>query len=238
MYLPNDIWDIIVKQSKKSNEEFIKDKNLDQLFELEEAIKKHKHKIYDDIKNGLNKYDIIKVTHIIDKNAYSCDLLITKLNLQSINKISVCNLNKCNEKCIFGNYKDGGIISFQIDLKDCEIEVISTLVDRNKDNIKIANSLKIGDVFIFSNYTSNEWVKYRSTYIDLSSFENSFCYSIVKDITPEKIVIKYRTIKRLNGEYETRCITNVKYVNKNIVLKKINLEDDETLYNNLKKFWK
>ena len=80
MELPNEIWDIIVKQSKKSNSEFIKDKNLNELFELEKEINEQKNKMYDAIKSKLNKYDIIKVTHKTDKNAYNCDLLITNLN--------------------------------------------------------------------------------------------------------------------------------------------------------------
>lgn len=234
MELPNEIWDIIVKQSKKSNYEFIKDKNLDELFELEKAIKEKKNQIYNEIKSKLNKYDIIKVTHKTDKNAYNCDLLITNLNLTNRNKISVTNLNKCNEKCIFGNYKNGDIISFQIDLNYVDIKVISSLADRNKENIKIANSLKIGDIFIYSNYTSAEWVKHRKRYMDLADFKNSFCYSIVEDKTLEKIIITNDTI--LNGEMYIATITrNKHYINKNIVLKKLNFKDNEKLYSNLKK---
>lgn len=234
MELPNEIWDIIVKQSKKSNYEFIKDMSIYELYELEYEIKEKRKKIYDTIKSKLNKYDIIKVTHKTDKKAYNCDLLITNLNLTNSNEISVSNLNKCNEKCIFGNYKNGDTISFQIDLNNVHIEVISSLADRNKENIKIANSLKVGDVFVYSNYTSNEWVKHRRRYIDLSSFENSFCYSVVDDITPEKIIIKNHTIIR-DEMFITRFNRNKQYINKNIVLKKLNFKDNEKIYSNLKK---
>jgi len=234
MELPNELWDIIVKQSKKSNYEFIKDMNIYELYELEYEIKEKRNKIYNEIKSKLNKYDIIKVTHKTDKNAYNCDLLITNLNLTNSNEISVTNLNKCNEKCIFGNYKNGDTISFQIDLNNVDIEIISSLADRNKENIKIANSLKIGDVFIYSNYTSAEWVKHRRRYIDLSNFKDSFCYSIVEDKTPEKIIIKNHTIIR-DEMYITRFNRNIEYINKNIVLKKLNFEDNENLYSNLKK---
>lgn len=234
MELPSEIWDKIVKQSKKSNSEFIKDKNLNELIELEKAIEEKRNKIYDDIKSKLNKYDIIKVTHKTDKHAFNCDLLITNLNLKKSNKISVCNLNKCNEKCIFGNYKNGDIHSFQIDLNDCIIKVISTLADRNKENIKFANTLEIGDVFVYSNYTSAEWVKHRYRFIDLSTFENSFLYSVVEDITPEKIIIKNYT-KMIDGVCITRYNQNIQYINKNIVLKKLNFKDNEKLYSNLKK---
>tara|TARA_R100001463_G_scaffold106632_1_gene161273 strand:- start:3831 stop:4643 length:813 start_codon:yes stop_codon:yes gene_type:complete len=231
MELPNDIWAIIVKQSKKSNNEFIKEKNLDELFELEKAINEKKNKIYNTIKSKLNKYDIIKVTHKTDENAYNCDLLVTNLNLKNKNKISVSNLNKGIEKCIFGNYKDGDIISFQIDLNYCNIEVISSLADRNKENIKIANSLKVGDVFVYSNYTSTEWVRYRFTYTDLSSFENGCRYGIVNEITPNKIVmLKYYTISNTND-----ILMSIKYINKNMVLNKINYEDNEVEYIKLKK---
>ncbi len=233
MELPNEIWDIIVKQSKKSNSEFIKDMSIYELYELENEIKEKRKQIYDEIKSKLNKYDIIKVTHKTDKNAYKCDLLITNLNLNNKNKISVSNLNKCNEKCIFGNYKNGDTFNFQIDLNNVDIEVISTLADRNKENIKIANSLKVGDVFVYSDYTSAEWVKHRSRYNDLSTFENSFCYSVVQDMTPEKIIIKNNTITR-DEMYITRFNRHRQYINKNIVLKKLNFKDNEEIYCNLK----
>ena len=234
MELPNEIWDIIVKQSKKSNYEFIKDMSIYELYELEYEIKEKRKQIYDAIKKQLNKYDIIKVTHKTDKNAYKCDLLITNLNLNNSNEISVSNLNKCNEKCIFGNYKNGDIFNFQVDLNNVDIEVISSLADRNKENVKIANSLKAGDVFIYSNYTSAEWVKHRSRYNDLSTFENSFCYSVVEYKTPEKIIIKNHTILR-DEMYITRFNRNKQYINKNIVLNKLNFKDNEKLYSNLKK---
>ncbi len=234
MELPNEIWDIIVKQSKKSNAEFIKDMSIYELFELEYEIKEKRRQIYNTIKSKLNKYDIIKATHKIDKNAYNCDLLVTNLNLNCDNKISVSNLNKCNEKCIFGKYKNGDITSFQLDLNYCDIEIISTLADRNKENINFANTLKIGDVFKYSNYTSAEWLKYRYRYMDLSSFNNSFCYSVVENITPEKIVIKNHTITR-DETYITRISRNKQYINKNIVLNKLNFEDNEKLYSNIKK---
>ena len=234
MELPNELWDIIVKQSKKSNYEFIKDMTIYELYELDYEIKEKRNKIYNEIKSKLNKYDIIKVTHKTDKKAYNCDLLITNLNLTNGNEISVSNLNKCNEKCIFGNYKNGDTISFQVDLNNVNIEVISSLADRNKENIKIANSLKIGDVFIYSNYTSAEWVKHRYRYMDLSTFENSFCYSIVEDKTTEKIIIKNHTIIRDEMSI-TRFNRNKQYINKNIVLKKLNFKDNEKLYSNLKK---
>jgi len=234
MELPNELWDIIVKQSKKSNSEFIKDMSIYELYTLEYEIKEKRKKIYNEIKSKLNKYDIIKVTHKTDKKAYNSDLLITNLNLTNDDKISVSNLNKCNEKCIFGNYKNGDIFNFQIDLNNVDIEVISSLADRNKENIKIANSLKVGDVFVYSNYTSAEWVKHRSRYNDLSTFENSFCYSIVEYKTPEKIIIKNHTIIR-DEMYITRFNRNIEYINKNIVLKKLNFEDNENLYSNLKK---
>mgnify|MGYP003110684561 CR=1 FL=1 len=234
MELPNEIWDIIVKQSKKSNYEFIKDMSIYELYELEYEIKEKRKKIYDTIKSKLNKYDIIKVTHKTDKKAYNCDLLITNLNLTNNNEIYVTNLNKCNEKCIFGNYKDGDTISFPIDLNYVDIKVTSSLADRNKENIKIANSLKIGDVFIYSNYTSAEWVKHRRRYIDLTTFKNSFCYSIVEDMTTEKLIIKNHTIIR-DEMYVTRFNRNKEYINKNIVLKKLNFKDNEKLYSNLKK---
>ena len=235
MELPNEIWEIIVKQSKKSNKEFIKDKNLDELFKLEYEINEQKNKIYDAIKKQLNKYDIIKVTHKTDKNAYKCDLLITNLILNNKNKISVANLNKCNKKCIFGKYKSGDIFNFQVDLNNVDIEVISTLADRQNENIKIANSLKIGDIVVYSKYTSTEWVKHRSRYIDLSSFENSLSYAIIKDITPQYIIINFNVTIR-DGLFVVGLKNGAnRYINKNVVLNKFNFNDNEELYMKLRK---
>jgi len=228
MELPNELWDIIVKQSKKSNYEFIKDMSIYELYELEYEIKEKRNKIYNEIKSKLNKYDIIKVTHKTDKKAYNCDLLITNLNfLKNKNKISVTNLNKSNEKCIFGNYNKGDTISFQIDLNNVDIEVISSLADRNKENIEIANSLNNGDIVIYSNYTSAEWVKYRNRYIDLSTFKNSFCYGVVQGM-----VLKNLIVYNFN---HSSIYDNYAYPKKYMVLKKLKFEDNNELYIKLRK---
>ena len=228
MELPIDIWDIIVKQSKKSNSEFIKDKNLNELYELEYEIKEKIKKIYDTIKSKLKKYDIIKVTHKTDKKAYKCVLF----NFYRDHKISVAHLIKCNEKGIFGNYnivRDMFNSQFRsyIDLNNVDIEVISSLEDRNKENIKFANSLNIGDVFIYYDYRN---------YFDSSSSSFSpIRYSVVEDMTAEKLIIKNHTFIRR----DERCITifnrNKQYINKNKVLKKLNFHDNKKLYINLKK---
>lgn len=235
MELPNEIWEIIVKQSIKSNYEFIKDMSIYELYTLEYEIKEKRKKIYDTMKSKLNKYDIIKVTHKTDKNAYKCNLLITNLKLISDDKISVANLNKCNKKCIFGNYKSGDIFNFQVDLNNVDIEVISTLTDRNKENIKIANSLKIGDIVVYSKYTSAEWVRHKSNYFDLSSFENSLSYAIIKDITPQYIIIRFNITIR-DGVFVVGLKTGAnRYINKNVVLNKFNFNDNEELYMKLRK---
>ena len=235
MELPNEIWEIIVKQSIKSNSEFIKDMSIYELYTLEYEIKEKRKKIYDTMKSKLNKYDIIKVTHKTDRNSYNCDLLITNLKLISEDKISVANLNKCNKKCIFGKYKSGDIFNFQVDLNNVDIEVINTLTDRNKENIKIANSLKIGDIVVYSKYTSTEWVKHRSRYIDLSSFENSLSYAIIKDITPQYIIINFNVTIR-DGLFVVGLKNGAnRYINKNVVLNKFNFNDNEELYMKLRK---
>ena len=235
MELPNEIWEIIVKQSIKSNYEFIKDMSIYELYTLEYEIKEKRKKIYDTMKSKLNKYDIIKVTHKTDRNAYNCDLLITNLKLISEDKISVANLNKCNKKCIFGNYKSGDIFNFQVDLNNVDIEVINTLTDRNKENIKIANSLKIGDIVVYSNYTSAEWVRHKSNYFDLSSFENSLSYAIIKDITPQYITIRFNITIR-DGVFVVGFKNGSnRYINKNVVLNKFNFNDNEELYMKLRK---
>ena len=53
-------------------------------------------------------------------------------------------------------------------------------------------------------------------------------------MTPEKIIIKNHTIIR-DEIYITRFNRNKQYINKNIVLNKLNFKDNEKVYSNLKK---
>lgn len=226
MELPNDIWYTIVNQSKKSNTEFIKEMDLDGLNNLKRLITEKENKIYDNI--GLNNYDIIKVTHRTDNDAYKCDLLITNSNLKNKSKISVSDLKKGNKKCIFGYYKKISYNeNFLIDLYDYNIQVISTLAERNKENIDIANSLKIGNIICVSDYTSKNLCRFRGG-INVNNLYESNYYSVVHNITPQKIFLKTKTKLRQDGR-TTTTISDM-YVNKNVVLKKINYNDNNALF--------
>ena len=67
MELPNDVWDMIIKQSIKTNADIIADMDLQQLELLEELIKNKKKRIYTEITNKLDKYDVIEVYSLDNK---------------------------------------------------------------------------------------------------------------------------------------------------------------------------
>ena len=229
MELPNDIWDIIVKQSKKTNEELVKDMDLKDLFWLEHSILQKKMEICDAIKSKIDKYDIIEVFD--DNNKYVMDCVVINKMVKRECCIRVCELKNGNKKTIFGNYLNGNMTNENLCLFTYNIKIKSKWEHRNRENINIANKLKVGDVFCYSLYTGAEWVKMRNRIYEMEFFKDGLLYGVVNDITPNKIVmINYHKISTTDNII--RC---VKYVNKNMVLNKINYEDNEEEFIRCKK---
>ena len=223
MELPNDIWDKIVKQSKKNNIDIVNDMDLQQLDLLEMVIEDKKNKIYNDIKCKLDKYDIIEVFDGNNKYLMDCVLIDKKTNRECCSKI--CKLNDGNKKTIFGNYLSGRMTNQSLCLITNNIKVKSKLQDRHADNIKIANNLNIGDVFCYSIYTCAEWCKLRKKIYEMETFEDGLKYKVVIGMTYSKIItIEYNTTST-NYRYE-----ELEYINKNKVLNKINYNDNQVEY--------
>jgi hypothetical protein len=78
MELPNDVWDIIVKKSLKTDEEIIKDKTYYQLSHLMSEIKFRQNQIIRDIKKKINKYDILDIYY--DEVYHFSGIVIDKLS--------------------------------------------------------------------------------------------------------------------------------------------------------------
>ena len=232
MELPNDIWDKIVKQSKKNNIDIVDDMDLQQLDLLEMVIQDKKHKLINSIIIKLDKYDIIEIYD----EYYKCyrDFIIINKNIKANNCISVCKLHNGTKKTIFGNYFAGYMynnrVKFGINngymynniifLKDLNIKVKSKLQDRDKENITIANKLNVGDVFCYSIYSCAEWCKMRNRIYEMETFEDGLKYNIVIGMTHSKIItFKYSKTKN-----------ELEYINKNKVLNKINYNDNQVEY--------
>jgi hypothetical protein len=94
-----------------------------------------------------------------------------------------------NKKTIFGNYLNGNIYNSNLCLITYNIKIKSKLEQRCRENINIANKLKVGDVFCYSLYTGAEWVKMRKRIYEMETFEDGLKYGVVNDITPNKIVM-------------------------------------------------
>jgi len=138
MELPNDIWEEIVKQSKKTNDDIVADMNLKELRMLEIVIAERKTKMYDPIKSKLDRYDIIEVFD--DNNKYVMDCVVIDKIAKKECCIRVCELKNGNKKTIFGNYLNGNMTNEDLCLFTYNIKIKSKLEQRNRENNKIANS--------------------------------------------------------------------------------------------------
>lgn len=221
MELPAEIWNSIVKESKKTNKDIVAEMDLTELQKLENVIAERKSKIYKNMKSKLDRYDVIEV---FDKktNKYISDCVITDKNPKKECCIKVTQLEKGNIKTIFGNYSEGNMFNDNLCLLKYNYKIKSKYSDRCKENIKIANSLKIGDVFSYSQYTGYQWCKKRNVFDVMKTFERGLQYQVVHSMTPDKIIY-YRYYKFSDTEVEFIP----KYVNKDMILKKIDIDDNE-----------
>jgi len=231
MELPNDIWNEIVKQSKKTNDDIIADMGLKELRLLEIVIAERKSKMYNGIKYKLDKYDIIEVFD--DNNNYVMDcILIDKIAKREC-CIRICKLNNGNKKTIFGNYLNGDNFNQDLCLFTYNIKIKSKIQDRCRENINIANKLRVSDVFCYSLYTGYEWCRMRNSIFEMETFEDGLKYGVVNKITSSKIsMINYHKISNIDN-----IVRSVKYINKNMILNKIEYEDNEVEFIKYKKLF-
>jgi len=230
MELPNDIWCKIVNQSLKTNVDIIEDMDLSNLKLLQQLIILKKQKIYKSIKSNFNKYDIIEVYS--NENIYIMECIIIDCNLNNATDIiSVIRLYNGINKTILGKYYNANRYNQNISLDIHKIYLKLSLVERNNENFKIANTLKVGDVFIYSIYTGVEFCKLRNRIYEMENLVEGLKFGVVNKITLNKImIINYYTTE------DTNIIEkNYKYIYKNTILKKINYDDNPIDYIKMKK---
>ena len=234
MELPNDIWEEIVKQSKRTNDDIVADMDLKQLFWLEHSILQKKMEICDAIKSKINKYDVIEITKLnYEDENITIEYIVADDILSGHRYIKCFKLITGDKKTIFGNYQFAYKKIYKIDLYDYKlnIKIKSKWEQRNRENIKIANSLKIGDVFCYSLYTGAEWCKMRNRIYEMETFEDGLKYGVVNEITPNKIVMQnYYKISDIDN-----IIGSGQYIDKNKILNKVEYDDNEVEYIKMKK---
>jgi hypothetical protein len=218
MELPNDIWDIIVKQSKKTNEDIIADLTLIELRKLEIVIAEKKTKLYNAIKSKLDKYDVIRVNDV--------DYIIINKNIKKDCCIRVCELTHGYYKTIFGKYVYGKMYNQNLCLFNSNITILSKWEHRCRENINIANTLKVGDVFAYSIYTGCDWVKMRNRIYEMENFNDGIQYGVVELITANKIVMYNYWRDKNNPEINDFKSVRV-YIDKNVILNKINWGENQ-----------
>jgi len=185
MELPNDVWDIIVKNSLKTDEEIIKDKTYDQLCHLMSEIKLRQRQIIRDIKKQFNKYDIVEVSY--GKN-FKTTIIIRDLcgNEEYIMGSSLTLINDTT-KTIMGQDYINCFRGGKTNIKNIKLKLISTEEERKNKNIEIANTLKVGDRFCYSVASVPQYLRYYYHYGDRIYDLNR--EGVVKFITKNKIVI-------------------------------------------------
>jgi hypothetical protein len=164
MELPNDVWDIIVKKSLKTNEEIIKDKTYYELSHLMSEIKLRQRQIIRDIKKQFNKYDIVEVSY---GENFKTTIIIRDLcgNEEYINGSSLTLLNDTT-KTIMGQDYINCFRGGKTNIKNIKLKLISTEEERKNKNIEIANTLKVGDRFCYSIASVPQYLKYYYHYGD------------------------------------------------------------------------
>lgn len=236
MELPNELWCDIVKQSKKTNADIVNDMDLEELFWLEHSIIQKKMEICNAIKYKIDKYDVVEITKLNYEDKNITEEYIVADDILSEHRYIKCfKLIAGDKKTIFGNYQFAYKKITIIDLYDYKlnIKIKSKLEQRNRENINIANKLKVGDVFVYSLYTGVEWCRMKNRIYEMETFEDGLKYGVVNDITPNKIVM-VNYYKTSNTDIIVRC---VKYINKNMILNKINYEDNTEQFIKYKKLF-
>jgi hypothetical protein len=202
--------------------------DLKDLLWLEHSILQKKMEICDAIKSKIDKYDIIEVFD--DNNKYVMDCVVIDKMVKRECCIRVCELKNGNKKTIFGNYLNGNMTNENLCLFTYNIKIKSKWEHRCRENINIANELKVGSVFCYSLYTGAEWIKMRNRIYEMEFFKDGIVYDVVCGITRDKIIIK-KYYNNGNG-----IITkSEKYVNKNMVLNKVEYDDNAVEYIRYKK---
>ena len=163
MELPNDIWDIIVKKSLKSNEEIIKEKTYHELRHLMSDIKFRQYQIIRDIKKKINKYDILDIYY--DKVYHFSGIVMDKLDSNNENIKIRRFIKDANEKTIM----DDCIACFRtcnVNIISCEFKITSTEEERKNKNIELSNTLKSGDSICYSSVSVPQYLRFYNYHRD------------------------------------------------------------------------
>jgi hypothetical protein len=109
--------------------------------------------------------------------------------------------------------------------------------EKNKMNIKIANELKIGDVFSYTLYTGAEFCRLNEL-IEYDLKEDEVVDEVVEDLVYDMTF--YDVVYELNDnqivtrsfkKYGDKHTSHLNFINKNRILNKLNYNDIPSIYN-------
>jgi len=220
MDLPNNIWDILVTNSKKTLEEYINEiDDYNNILQIEDLLKIKKMKMIKEL--TIKSYDIIYIYG--NQNIQSGYYLISKINnIKTSPYINIVLLKRSQESTIISdNFTLNNHQYININIFTTKWELYETR--KNMDNLRINNSKQIctNNIILFSDIELSSF-NIKNDYWDISSK-----LGIVKDKDNTNIYIK-----QLDGQEK---IINKKQL-KNII-KIFNLNDFKEYngYNNIVK---
>lgn len=187
MELPTDVWDIIVKQSIKTDNELIKNKKYHELIQLEKIIAYQKNILNNELKATISNNDIIQYhPYNGDKMKFDYYLVIANkhINNQYIAVVPLANdFPTINLEWLREEKK-------HLCINDGKITIINTLKSRTANGYEVANKLKKGDVFrCFVNNIPN-WICESDYYFRV--------YAITNKSVKVKIGNKFHYINKKN----------------------------------------
>jgi len=205
--LPTDIWETIVKQSKQSAKELVKELSFDELREVIHEADKEITKKLGCLRNKYPKYTILKDNNnqtwvVVDGNYHRRYVLCEKM----VYTTDITILGNYHKN--YGNRNTSGILCYidletnKIHMTDADFEVIQYQTDLDATRISRANDLKVGDTFqyfkytISSSFSSDRW-DWRSKQLETACvLKNTPKYIIYDAVDPDGQIRRTKVEKK------------------------------------------
>jgi len=196
MELPTDVWDIIVKQSIKTDNELIKNKKYHELIQLEKIIADQKNILNNELKATISNNDIIQYhPYNGDEMKFNYYLVIANkhINNQYIAVVPLANdFPTINLEWLREEKK-------HLCINDGKITIINTLKSRTANGYEVANKLKKNDIFRAFVNNIPDWMCVSDYYFKVYAITNKSVKVEIGDkfhyINKKNILSKFYIIK-------------------------------------------